>query len=410
MEFSRRSALRSAGLAALLAAAPASAGLRFGFSSSPQSSPHGVLVFLLMRGGMDGLNLVAPSDDADLFNARPAGLRLLSTGGNPALPLANGPSANDWRLHANAPGLKALYDSGQLAFIHAAGIPASSRSHFQMQSFLEGGVADSVTQSHSPTGWIGRLALANGLGSQPLAVLSADATLPPSMTGDDSAVSMPDPSQFTTGSASRSAFLNAAYGTAAGTIGDRGRAALSAVSNFQRQASGYKAPPAGTYGADSLSKAFSVIAEVVKLNAGLQIAEVEYSDWDTHFNQQSRFANSVTILNAGISSFLKDMSASGKDVTLVVQSEFGRRVKSNASGGTDHGHGNVMIVAGSRVKGGRIYGKWLGLSSAVLDQGDVPVTTDSRQVLSEAIVATQGAASSPFPGFTPSTQLGLFRS
>ena len=408
MDISRRSALRSAALAGLMAAAPASAGLRFGFTGTRQPVSSRVLVFLLMRGAMDGLNLVAPSDDADLFAARPEGLRLTASGTNPALPLANGPSSNDWRLHPKATGLKALYDAGQLAFVHATGVPASSRSHFQMQSFVEGGVADSLTLSHSATGWMGRLGQANGYTGQPFALLSADATLPPSMTGDTAAVSMPDPSQFTVGSASRSAFLNAAYATAPGTIGGRGKTALSAVSGFQTLAAGYAAPPAGTYGTDSLSKAFSVIAEVIKLNAGLQLAEVEYSDWDTHVNQQSRFANSVTILNAGISSFIKDMTASGKAVTLVAMSEFGRRVKSNASGGTDHGHGNVMLVAGTGVKGGRIYGKWLGLSASVLDQGDVPVTTDYRQVISDAVAATQGANTTLFPGFTPSTPVGLF--
>lgn len=404
MVISRRAALRSAALVGLMAASPV--GVRFGFAASPAKR---VLVFLLLRGGMDGLNLVAPSDDPNLFQARPEALRLLASGTNPALPLANGPSSNDWRLHPSATGLKALYDAGQLAFVHSAGIPASSRSHFQMQAFLENGVADPITLSHT-NGWMARLGLANGLGNQAFALLSADATLPPSMNGDGSAISMPDPAQFNTGSAARSSFLNAAYTQAAGTIGASGRAALSAVSSFAQYSTGFVQPAAGTYGTDSLSKAFSVVAEVIKLNAGLQLAEVEFNNWDTHVNQQPRFAASVTTLNAGLTSFLKDMTASGKVVTVVAMSEFGRRVKSNANGGTDHGHGNVMIVAGSGVKGGRIYGQWLGLSPSVLDLGDVPVTTDYRSVISEAITATQGAAPSLFPGYTPSTPLGLFAS
>jgi uncharacterized protein (DUF1501 family) len=92
-------------------------------------------------------------------------------------------------------------------------------------------------------------------------------------------------------------------------------------------------------------------------------------------------------------------------------SEFGRRVKSNASGGTDHGHGNVMIVAGDGVKGGRIYGKWMGLSSSALNLGDVPVTTDFRSVLTEIVANRLGISSSTlFPGFTVPPQLGLFGS
>jgi len=151
-----------------------------------------------------------------------------------------------------------------------------------------------------------------------------------------------------------------------------------------------------------------VVAEVTKLNAGLQLAEVEFNNWDTHVNQQGRFASSVATLSAGLGSFMADIGSSGHKVTAIVMSEFGRRVKSNASGGTDHGHGNVMMVLGSGVKGGRIYGKWKGLNPSVLDLGDVPVTTDYRSVLSEVISAVRGdLPSGLFAGFTPTPALGL---
>jgi uncharacterized protein (DUF1501 family) len=114
-------------------------------------------------------------------------------------------------------------------------------------------------------------------------------------------------------------------------------------------------------------------------------------------------------LNAGIGSFMKDMAANNLKVTMVVMSEFGRRVKSNASGGTDHGHGNVMMVMGNGVKGGRIYGQWKGLNPSVLDNGDVPVTTDYRSVLSEVIAGVRGnLPANLFPGYTPTAPLGLF--
>jgi uncharacterized protein (DUF1501 family) len=119
----------------------------------------------------------------------------------------------------------------------------------------------------------------------------------------------------------------------------------------------------------------------------------------------------VTTLSAGLSNFMKDMNASGQKVTIVVMSEFGRRVKSNASGGTDHGHGNVMMVLSTAgtLKGGRIYGQWLGLNPSVLDLGDVPVTTDYRAVLSEVIGKTRSdLPAGLFPGFTATSTLGLF--
>jgi uncharacterized protein (DUF1501 family) len=103
------------------------------------------------------------------------------------------------------------------------------------------------------------------------------------------------------------------------------------------------------------------------------------------------------------------MTAQWHNITIITISEFGRRVKSNANLGTDHGHGNVMIVAGGRVNGGRIYGDWRGLSPSVLDGGDVPVTTDSRQVLAEALSVLRGdLPAGLFPGLAASSPLGLF--
>jgi uncharacterized protein (DUF1501 family) len=403
MLVSRRSLFKSAAISAIAAASPL--GLRMAFGAQAGAP---TLVFLLLRGGMDGLNLVAPSNDSNLAAARPATLYPANGGSAPGLPLANGPGGFDWRMHANATGLKALYDAGQLAIVHAAGIPASSRSHFQMQAFLEHGVVDQISLNNA-NGWIARYGLATGLGSGQFALLSSDDTTPPSMSGAPLAVSMPDPKQFNVGSNNRAAFLQAAYANAPGAIGASGRTALSTVASFAKLSAGFTVPPAGTYGTDDLSKALSVVAEVIKLNAGLQVAEAEFSAWDTHVNQQPRFAASVTTLNAGISNFMKDMNASGNKVTMVVMSEFGRRVKSNASAGTDHGHGNVMMVIGNNgVKGGRIYGQWLGLSPTVLDLGDVPVTTDYRSVLSEVITKTRGdLPGTLFPGYAPVAPLGL---
>lgn len=405
MSFSRRSVLRSAGFGAIAATLPA--GLRLSFGAAAPASSH-IIVFVLLRGGMDGLNLVAPSDDADLIAARPAGLRLQSAGVGAALPLANGPSQNDWRLHPSAPELKALYDAGHLAFVHASGIPAASRSHFQMQAMLERGVSDPTAIART-NGWIGQYAVNTGIASSAFAVVSSAPTPPPSVSGDPNAVSLPDPSQFTTGSAARTKFLSAAYASAPGLIGTQARTAIGAVTDFQQLNSHFTRPPAGTYANDAFGRGLSVIAEIIKLGMGLQVAEVEYSNWDTHVNQQPRFSAAASVLSKGLGGFYNDLAAYSKQVTIVVMSEFGRRVQSNADAGTDHGHGNAMLVLGGNVSGGRVYGNWKGLHPALLDQGDVPVTTDYRAVLSEVISATRGdLPAAIFPGLMPSTPLGLF--
>jgi uncharacterized protein (DUF1501 family) len=404
MDLSRRSLLKGAMLGGIASALPP--GVRLAFAGSGASN---IIVFALMRGAMDGLNLVAPADDPDLIAARPATLRLTSSGAGAGLPLANGPSQNDWRLHPAAPELKALYDSGALAFIHASGIPADSRSHFEMQAFLEHGVADAVSLNRA-NGWIGQYALNTAIAASTFSLVSAAPTPPASMSGDQNAISLPNPNQFTLGSAARARFLQSAYAAGAGLVAGQGSVAINAVNAFQSLHSAFDPPKAGTYPADSFSQGLSVIAELIKLNVGLQVAEVEYTSWDTHVNQQPRFAACATVLSKGLGAFYDDIAAYAGQVTVVVVSEFGRRVQSNASGGTDHGHGNVMLVLGGSVNGGQIYGDWLGLNGSVLDLGDVPVTTDYRSVLTEVITGLRGPPpAGVFPNFRPGPSLGLIK-
>ena len=241
MQLSRRSVLTGAILGGVASALPL--GVKMAFAAGGASGSN-IVVFALMRGAMDGLNMVAPSDDADLIAARPAALRLLSSGTGAALPLANGPSRNDWRLHPVAVELKELYDSGQLAFVHATGIPADSRSHFQMQAFLEHGVADAVALTEA-NGWIGQYALSTNLATPGFSLVSGSPTLPASMSGNSSAVSMPNPAQFVVGSTARSQFLQAAYGPSQTFIGAQGNAAISAVTSFQTLHKGFHAAEGG---------------------------------------------------------------------------------------------------------------------------------------------------------------------
>src|ERR1700719_2988870 len=138
MPVSRRRFLKGAALGTTLAALPAGARLVLADTASGKEP----LLFVLLRGGTDGLNLVAPADDKNLIAARNAAL-IPSSG----LRLAGGLTAQDWRLHASAPELNALYQSKQLALVHAAGIPFASRSHFEMQQLAESGAVDITTTS-----------------------------------------------------------------------------------------------------------------------------------------------------------------------------------------------------------------------------------------------------------------------
>jgi len=402
MPTTRRTFLKGAALASAFAALPP--GARLVLAGTAAKEP---LLFVLLRGGTDGLNLIAPVDDTNLIAARPAALIPSSGFG-----LAGGLTKQNWRLHPSAPELNALYQAGQLAIVHAAGIPFASRSHFEMQQLAEAGAVD-LTTTTTLGGWIGRYAAATAVSGTFAVSALGVATLPFSEGNDYGAVDMLDAAHFKLSSPVKMAFLENAYASPisnnpiATALTKEANDALGAVQAFQSINTGYVVPPG--YGTDSLSHGLSIAAELLKHNAGLQLGEFEYNNWDTHVAQAARFPSAVATLSKALGAFWNDVTAAGSKVTLIVMSEFGRRITSNASGGTDHGHGNMMLVLSTSVGGGRMYGKWPGLAPAQTDLGDLVVTTDSRQVLMEAITARRGDfPANLFPTLTVQQPLNMF--
>jgi len=134
---------------------------------------------------------------------------------------------------------------------------------------------------------------------------------------------------------------------------------------------------------------------MLKANLGVEAAFSDIGGWDTHQNQgssQGQLAGRLREFSDTIAAFWKDMGTDSENITLVTMSEFGRTARQNGTGGTDHGHANVMFVLGGQVKGGKVYGKWPGLSNEQLNEGrDLKVTTDFRNVLGEAAYKTLGS-------------------
>jgi uncharacterized protein (DUF1501 family) len=163
--------------------------------------------------------------------------------------------------------------------------------------------------------------------------------------------------------------------------------------------------PAVDYPADSaLSEPLMTVAEAIKAGLGLRIATVDYGGWDTHDDQAGQFEALLRGLSAALMAFWRDLGPHQRDVAVVVQSEFGRRLRANGSGGTDHGRAGAMMVLGPQARGGRLLGRWPGLSAAALEDGaDLAVTTDYRDVLAEVLAGHMGLAdpATVFPGLTP---------
>jgi uncharacterized protein (DUF1501 family) len=183
-----------------------------------------------------------------------------------------------------------------------------------------------------------------------------------------------------------------------GAFQDAGRRALEVIDAIQslKNANGgkdltYTPNPGVTY-PSGLGSSLKLLAQIIKLNMGLQVATVDFGGWDTHENQGTNggyFASQVDTLARGLHAFYNDLPNYRTHLTVVVISEFGRRLGANTGGGTDHGHGNVMLVLGEQVNGGKLYGEWPGLVDLDQDQ-DLKITTDYRSVLGEIVAQRLG--------------------
>jgi len=386
------------------------------FAADAAAPRDHLLVVLFLRGGCDGLNLLGPADDRDFAAARPASLRVTDGGKHAGLAMKNGFKGVDMRLHRAAAPLKELYDSGDLALIHACGLVNGSRSHFDAQDMMERGVADQKGMSIA-SGWLARTieALApSGL----LPAVAVGGELPDSLRQSKVAVSMSEASEFRYGHESELAVLQRLYQGSTG-LQRAGRLTLETIHALQkklpRDAQGeildYKPDASAKYDdTGDLGESLRSLAQLTKMEVGLRVATVDYDGWDTHEYQEDRFHSLVDEMSRALVAFYNDLSRFRKKMTVVVHSEFGRRLKSNLSEGTDHGHGGVNLVLGGGVQGGRLYGEWRGLANDQLDQGaDLAITTDYRAVLHEVLTKRVGLADtkSIFPDFAAGKLLGL---
>jgi uncharacterized protein (DUF1501 family) len=199
-------------------------------------------------------------------------------------------------------------------------------------------------------------------------------------------------------------------------LGSTGKEAFDAVKMIQSaNPQGYTPANGAEYPRTAYGEALRQIAQVVKADLGLEVAFAETGGWDDHRAEgasNGQLANRLGDFSAGLAAFAQDLGDRMADVVVVTMSEFGRTVAENGSGGTDHGHGNAMMILGGNVKGGQVYGKWPGLSRDKLYQGrDLAITTDFRDVFAECVTGHLGAKdiSKVFPGYTYKQKLGFIK-
>src|SRR5437588_2682662 len=244
----------------------------------------------------------------------------------------------------------------------------------------------------------------------PLRAVALSSAMPRILSGGAGAVSMTNISQFgIRGGANVSGGFESMYAEAvAGTLGGTAKESFEAA-RILKSADPQKLQPenGAVYPNGQLGNSLRQIAQLIKSNVGLEVAFADVSGWDTHAGEggaQGQLANNLRNFSDAIAAFARDLGSRMGDVVLVTMSEFGRTVRENGNRGTDHGHANVMLLLGGGVKGGKVHGKWPGLSSQELyENRDLAITTDFRDIFAELLTKQLAVPSlkSVFPGYEP---------
>lgn len=444
----RRSFLQGCCVAALAGAVPLTTFWRPAAAAGRTSNE--VIVYVFLRGGMDGLHLVVPYAGGERANYDLLRDQL-------AIPQSRlrRLDASTWGLHPRAGGaagdgvgsapkwLHRLWDEGHLAIVQGAGMPTHlSRSHFDAQAWMDLGTPGDKS---TPDGWLTRyLAAADGLPAADIAPVFGFAdTRPMSLMGSTAALTVASPESFRvdgfhwswnetdggiSGHQGAHRRLSSLWAGGSAPLLQAGRETVDALDQMREMNFEDYAPDGGAeYPGGTLGDQLSSLAQLIKQDIGIVGATIDYGGWDTHAgqgmpdpgnaNHYDYYGIRVEELSRALDAFYTDLAASSQGnlmnrVNVVVLSEFGRKVRPNDAGGTDHGHGNVMLALGGRVNGG-FHGSFPGLDAASLFEGqDLATTTDYRQVLAEVLVRRMGLATdrleSVFPALGGYSPLGIF--
>jgi uncharacterized protein (DUF1501 family) len=371
------------------------------------------LIAIFQRGAVDGLNVVVPFGEADYYRSRPS-IAIPRPGAADSAIGLDGFFGFNPRLSP----LKPIWDRRDLAVVHACGSPDATRSHFDAQDYME---TATPGVKNTPDGWLNRyLQVRQTDVESAFRAVALTPQMPRMLQGKAPAVAMSQLAQFGIrgqGDSVGNAF-EAEYAAAADRVlNGVGREAFDAMKTLKVAEPGKYQPEHGAvYPSSPFGQALRQIAQLTKADVGLEVAFAELGGWDTHVNQgagQGQLAGRLDDLGKSIAALVTDLGDQMSDTVVLTMSEFGRAVNENGNRGTDHGHGNAMIVIGGGVHGGKVYGRWPGLGAGQRYDGrDLAVTTDFRDVFGEIVVRHMGVTSPQaiFPGYavTPAKFPGLF--
>ena len=366
--------------------------------------PHKILITIFQRGAVDGLNMVVPFAEDAYYRARPSiAIPRPGRDADVALDLDG-----FFGLHPRMASLAPWFTRGQLAIVHATGSHDSTRSHFDAQDYMESGTPG---RKGTRDGWLNRFLQARrDDAATTFRAVSLTPQLPRALQGMAPALAINRLSSFgiRAGGATEmvEASFEAEYAAAADQIlGRTGREAFDAVKMLaSADPMQYEPADGARYPRTAYGEALKQIAQLVKADVGLEVAFAESGNWDHHVNEGGStgiLANRLDDFSRGIAALATDLGDRMDDIVVLTMSEFGRAVSENGNRGTDHGHGNAMLVLGGPIRGGKVYGRWPGLETEQRFEGrDLAVTTDFRDVFAEVVVRHLGVKSPEtiFPG------------
>jgi uncharacterized protein (DUF1501 family) len=372
----------------------------FAQSTSSQGKDKPIVIAIFQRGAADGISLVVPFGDSHYRSVRPQ-IAIES------------PLDLDgfFGLHPSLDSLKAIYDAGHLAVVHAVGSPDNTRSHFDAQDYMESGAPGNKSVGD---GWMNRYLQSKvDANATAFRAVAFSANVPRTLMGPAPAVAMTRIGDFGVRAGASTDSLASAFEAMYGAD-SRGKETFQAVNMLKKaNPQQYSAQNGATYPNSQYGQALLQIAQLIKADVGLEVAFADIGGWDTHANQgneRGQLSNRMKDFGDGLAALYRDLGDRMRNVVVITMTEFGRAIRQNGSGGTDHGHASCLFAFGGPVRGGKVYGKWPGLAPDKLYEGrDLALTTDFRDVFSEILTNHMGATnvSGVFPGFKPGVKLGL---
>src|SRR5262245_2332184 len=393
---SRRHFLKASGVGL----AGAAAGPSFLFGSAAKDHP--VFIAIFQRGAADGISMVVPFGDKNYYAVRPqiAIPEPSRSGDERAIDLDG-----FFALHPSLASLKSIYGERHLALIHAVGSPANTRSHFDAQDYME-----SVTRRtmSAPDGWLDRHMQANSKSAASrFRGVALSANVPRSLMRRAPAIEMARIRGFGIRGGPATAQVEEIFAKMYPDTFEAVRK-LRAANPEQYSPENGAEYPRSPFGQTMLQ-----ISQLVKADVGLEIAFADVGGWDTHANQgaaRGQLSTRLKEFGDGLAALYRDLGDRMRNVVVLTMTEFGRAIRQNGSGGTDHGHASCMFAFGGPVKGGKVYSRWPGLATEQLFEGrDLALTTDFRAVFSDILTGHMGVkdVSKVFPGFRQTAPLEI---